>query len=97
MEKDTESEKKIRLKKVSINDFKRFTQLTVQNIPESTKLIMLAGPNGSGKSSFFDALNTWHRFNWRGNHGWDVDYHRKTSSEKQDNWQNDVTVEFPKD
>lgn len=97
MEKDTESEKKIRLKKVSINDFKRFTQLTVQNIPESTKLIMLAGPNGSGKSSFFDALNTWHRFNWRGNHGWDVDYHRKTSSEKQDNWQNDVTVEFHTD
>jgi len=84
----------IRLRRVQITDFKRFTDLTVDSIPPTAKLIMLAGPNGSGKSSFFDALHTWHRCSWRGSHNWDLGYHRKVSSERQDNWQNDVTVEF---
>jgi predicted ATPase len=87
-------DKKIRLKSLKAIDFKRFSNLTVQNIPESAKLIMLAGPNGSGKSSFFDAMNTWHRQNWRQQGAWDSGYHRKTSSEKVDSWQNDVFVEF---
>ena len=52
----------MRIKSVTIKDFKRFTDLTVQGIPETVRLIMLAGPNGSGKSSFFDALHTWHRW-----------------------------------
>ncbi len=84
----------IRLRSLKVIDFKRFSDLTVLNIPESAKLIMLAGPNGSGKSSFFDALNTWHRQNWRQQGAWDSGYHRKSSSEKTDSWQNDVVVEF---
>ena len=53
----------MKLKSVNIEDFKRFTDLVVRQIPETTRLIMLVGPNGSGKSSFFDALNTWHHIN----------------------------------
>jgi chromosome segregation ATPase len=94
MNKTLGPDKKIRLKSIEAVDFKRFSNLTVQNIPESAKLIMLAGPNGSGKSSFFDAMNTWHRHNWRQQGAWDAEYHRKTSSVKTDSWQNDVTVEF---
>ena len=51
----------MKFKSATIKDFKRFTHLTVQGIPETARLIMLAGPNGSGKSSFFDALNSWHK------------------------------------
>lgn len=86
--------KEIRLKQVKIVDFKRFTDLTVQGIPPTAKLIMLAGPNGSGKSSFFDALQMWHKYLWRRTPHWDKDYFRKSSSSKQDQWVNDVEVEF---
>lgn len=85
---------RIRLKNVVINDFKRFTDLTVENIPENARLIMLAGPNGSGKSSFFDALNTWQRYSAQQSQNWDVGYHRKISSSRQDTWQSDVKVTF---
>lgn len=94
MESEQTENQSIRLKRVKIADFKRFTDLTIEEIPATAKMIMLAGPNGSGKSSFFDALHTWHRQNWRQQPGWDSGYHRKVSSGKRDAWQNDVSVEF---
>ena len=39
-----------------LQNFKRFYDLTIDNIPETTKLVLLVGANGSGKSSLFDAL-----------------------------------------
>ncbi len=47
----------MRIKKVELNNFKRFTHLIVDNIPESAKLVVLVGPNGSGKTSFMEAMN----------------------------------------
>ena len=84
----------MRLKAVTIKDFKRFTDLTIKNIPESARLIILAGPNGCGKSSFFDALHTWHK--WTSNKArlWDQDYHCKTGSPVRERWHNDVNVNF---
>ncbi len=67
----------MRFKSAVIKDFKRFTDLTLQGIPETARLIMLAGPNGSGKSSFFDALLTWHGWTSRKHRAWEVDYHVK--------------------
>lgn len=53
----------MRIKKLEIKNFKRFTDLTVNELPEAAKLVLLIGSNGSGKSSVFDAfdwLNKWH-------------------------------------
>ncbi len=42
--------------KVELTNFKRFTDLTIDGIPPTTKLVLLIGSNGSGKSSVFDAF-----------------------------------------
>ncbi len=75
----------MRFKSAAIKDFKRFTELVVQGVPESARLIMLAGPNGSGKSSFFDALSSWHKMYARRN-PWNDDYHLKTDSRQTSEW-----------
>jgi energy-coupling factor transporter ATP-binding protein EcfA2 len=41
---------------VHVAQFKRFVDLTIQNVPTSARLVILAGPNGSGKSSLFEAF-----------------------------------------
>jgi hypothetical protein len=49
----------VRLQSVHLVDFKRFTDLAIEDLPSTAKLVVLAGPNGSGKSSLFDGLRTW--------------------------------------
>ena len=46
----------MRLQSVQIKNFKRFVDLTIQNLPPDAKLVVLLGPNGCGKSSLFDAF-----------------------------------------
>ena len=84
----------MRFKSAIIKDFKRFTHLTIQGIPETARLVMLAGPNGSGKSSLFDALSSWHRLSTRGN-SWNDDYYLKAYSRKELQWdKQQLTVMF---
>jgi AAA15 family ATPase/GTPase len=47
----------MRIRKIELKNFKRFTDLEISNIPESSKLVLLIGSNGSGKSSLFDAFD----------------------------------------
>lgn len=69
----------MKLATVTLSNFRRFTNLTIREIPETTRLIILAGPNGCGKSSLFDAFVIWHRRKARPQHdpSWDPSYHAK--------------------
>lgn len=48
----------MKIKSLQLKNFKRFTDLTLQDIPENAKLVLLIGSNGSGKSSVFDAFES---------------------------------------
>jgi predicted ATPase len=47
----------MKIKGIQLKNFKRFTDLRIENIPEETKLVLLIRVNGSGKSSIFDVFN----------------------------------------
>jgi AAA15 family ATPase/GTPase len=47
----------MRIKSLNLQNFKRFTDLKISDIPQESKLVLLIGSNGSGKSSLFDAFN----------------------------------------
>ena len=46
----------MRITRVHLTNYKRFTDLHITDIPQSSRLVVLVGPNGSGKSSVFDAF-----------------------------------------
>ena len=69
----------MKIKSIHLQNFKRFTNLEIQNLPATAKLVVLLGPNGCGKSSLFDAL---HQKSYEYRHiGYqlDPDYHFKMS------------------
>jgi AAA15 family ATPase/GTPase len=47
----------MRIKKIELKNFKRFTHLIVSDIPHTSKLVLVIGSNGSGKSCLFDAFD----------------------------------------
>ena len=46
----------MRIKQIALENYKRFSNLVIDEIPETARLVVLIGPNGSGKSSLFDAF-----------------------------------------
>lgn len=51
----------MKIKSIKLKDFKRFTDLSIEGLPETAKLVVMIGPNGCGKSSVFDAMHK-HKF-----------------------------------
>ena len=47
----------MKIKSIKLKNFKRFIDLTIKEIPETAKLVVMIGPNGCGKSSIFEALD----------------------------------------
>lgn len=52
----------MKIKKIELNNFKRFSHLLIEDIPETTKLVILVGPNGSGKTSLMEAMNHYYKY-----------------------------------
>ena len=66
----------MRLKSIHLQNFKRFTDLRIDGIAPTVRLVLLLGPNGCGKSSLFEAFNACDA-SGRGSHGFDRLYHVK--------------------
>lgn len=75
----------MKIKRMELNNFKRFTHLIVENIPESAKLVILVGPNGSGKTSFMEAINHYRKCTGYNNTG---DFHYVSKTGNTDNYDN---------
>lgn len=76
----------MKIREIHLEDFKRFTDLTIKEIPKEAKLVVLIGPNGCGKSSMFDAFKTWHRLNGY-NNGTDNEYCKKDKMDPREAYQ----------
>ena len=46
----------MRIKNIRLKNYKRFTELAIDGVPETARLVVLVGPNGTGKSSVFDSF-----------------------------------------
>jgi predicted ATPase len=49
----------MKIKRIELINFKRFTHLIIEDLPETAKLVVLVGSNGSGKTSLFEAFRRW--------------------------------------
>ena len=85
----------MKIKDITLNRFKRFTDLIISDIPETARLIVLVGPNGSGKTSLFEAFNHWYKLNGYGDPG-QQDYNEKNDGTvTSGSWyQNKVKINF---
>lgn len=82
----------MRVKCIHLKSFKRFTDLEITGISDTTKLVVVVGPNGSGKSSLFDAFISWHRQKAGWGRDQDQSYYRK-GNEEEFSWDRSVIVE----
>ena len=84
----------MKIRELRLTDFKRFSNTTVADIPNTARLVLLVGPNGCGKSSLIDGAIMWHRHHWAHSSNWDDTYHRKQVADSAAGWQNHVVMQF---
>jgi hypothetical protein len=51
----------MKITKLQLRNFKRFTHLQLEGIPAEARMVLLIGSNGSGKSSVFDAFEAFNK------------------------------------
>lgn len=88
----------MKIKRIELTEFKRFTHLIVESIPKTAKLVILVGPNGSGKTSFLEALNHYYKYVGYGNIGEFRYLSKRSDRDFQSKWleniQNMVHIDF---
>ena len=82
----------MKISEIIIKEFKRFTDLTINNISQSIKVVLVVGPNGSGKSSLFDAFLHWYRY--KAHRSWTSDDYYVKKGSNVENTQNAVSIKF---
>ena len=80
----------MKIASIHLQNFKRFTDLKIQNIPPTAKLVVLLGPNGCGKSSVFDALHDKSYEYRRLGHSGNADYYSKIPTQSRRSDQIDI-------
>ena len=88
---------RLRIKSIRLQNYKRFTELTIADVPATARLVVLVGPNGTGKSSVFDsfllkasaAINNYRLSGDRGQY-----YEKVARSQSSHEVANRVTIEF---
>lgn len=90
----------MKIKELHLKDFKRFTDLTITDIPETAKMIVLVGPNGSGKTSVFEGFYHWYKLKGFRTCPAERDYyikkgeHNNVDNVDYEKWNKVVTVTF---
>ena len=46
----------MKIRNIRLQNFKKFSNLTIDNLPDKVKLVVLLGPNGCGKSSLIESM-----------------------------------------
>lgn len=82
----------MKIKNVTINKFKRFTDLSIIDIPETARLIVLVGPNGSGKTSLFEAFNLYYQLHGYNTAGAQDYFEKKSDTTTTGNWFQDRVI-----
>lgn len=83
----------MRIKTIRLKNFKRFTDLIIDQIPESAKLVVVVGPNGCGKSSLFDGFLRWYNNCVGFTANFEAEYHTKDATQKT-NANDTVKIDF---
>ena len=53
----------MKIKNIKLQNFKKFSNLTIDNLPDTVKLVVLLGPNGCGKSSLIESMEVSRKIN----------------------------------
>lgn len=76
-------ESKMKIKNIKLQNFKKFSNLTINNLPDTVRLVVLLGPNGCGKSSLIESMEVarkiygFHQIPWSAS---DFNYYIKQDS-----------------
>ncbi len=81
----------MKITEIHLQNFRRFTDLHIQNIPITSKLVLVIGSNGSGKSSLFDAFEFLNK-NIRANETNELNYFKKIKENPLD-----ISIKFDSD
>ena len=89
----------MRIQNIHLKNYKRFTDLTIADLPTTTRLVVLVGPNGTGKSSVFDSflLKAWsvtNNYSLSGNGNFDQYYEKELESQNTQEVARRVKINF---